>query len=285
MSQVEAAGRSQAMQGRPRRPASATRLASQVPLALAHGLATVAIVAGWWLREEHFLIPGEGLGYALGILGLSAMTVMLLYSVRKRFRSLQRLGKLSTWFQAHMILGLAGPVAILYHCNFRLGSVNSNLALFCTLAVAASGVVGRVVYVRIHHQLSGRRATLAELREQIATRRIDLPRPQDAEALARLLRDFEAQVLFEDRGLGAELLGQLLLGVRSRRTARAARRHLQGSARGARTALESYLRAVRRVAAFSLYERVFALWHAIHLPLCFLLFATAAVHVLAVNLY
>jgi hypothetical protein len=39
------------------------------------------------------------------------------------------------------------------------------------------------------------------------------------------------------------------------------------------------------VAGFSVYERVFALWHAFHLPLCFLLFAAAFVHVIAAHLY
>jgi hypothetical protein len=39
------------------------------------------------------------------------------------------------------------------------------------------------------------------------------------------------------------------------------------------------------VADYAFCERVFALWHAIHLPLCVLLFASAAVHVVAVHRY
>jgi hypothetical protein len=39
------------------------------------------------------------------------------------------------------------------------------------------------------------------------------------------------------------------------------------------------------VAEFRAYERLFSVWHALHVPLCVLLFAAAAVHVLAVHLY
>jgi hypothetical protein len=42
---------------------------------------------------------------------------------------------------------------------------------------------------------------------------------------------------------------------------------------------------VGAVLDFRVYERLFSLWHAFHLPLCFLLFGAATVHVLAVQLY
>ena len=43
--------------------------------------------------------------------------------------------------------------------------------------------------------------------------------------------------------------------------------------------------AMRRVASFQAYERLFSLWHALHLPLIFILAAAAVVHVVAVNVY
>jgi len=49
--------------------------------------------------------------------------------------------------------------------------------------------------------------------------------------------------------------------------------------------VEDHARAVRRVAEFQMYERLFSAWHVAHLPLCFLLFAAGAVHILAVHLY
>ncbi len=75
-----------------------------------------------------------------------------------------------------MILGLVGPALILFHSNFQLGSVNSNVALFAMLIVAASGVVGRYLYAKIHLGLYGRKAAVREILA-------------DVDALKRLLGD------------------------------------------------------------------------------------------------
>ena len=40
-----------------------------------------------------------------------------------------------------------------------------------------------------------------------------------------------------------------------------------------------------RVAQFSLYERLFALWHILHLPLFVLMVLSAVVHIFAVHVY
>ena len=55
---------------------------------------------------------------------------------------------LSRWFNAHIFLGLYGPVLILYHCGYSLGAFNSNIALWSMITVAISGVIGRFLYNR-----------------------------------------------------------------------------------------------------------------------------------------
>jgi len=39
------------------------------------------------------------------------------------------------------------------------------------------------------------------------------------------------------------------------------------------------------VAEFEGYERLFSLWHALHIPLIFMLIIAAVIHVIAVNVY
>ncbi len=268
---------------------------SSAVLGLAHLLAGLAIVAGWRNREERYLLPDQGLGYLLGIIGLLMMLLLLLYSARKRISFMRYWGRISIWFQVHMILGLAGPVAILFHANFRLGSSNSNIALGCALLVSASGVVGRLIHGRLHHYLSGRRQTLADVREELESRRQEALRDYASEKLANCVRGLEERILAPDRGLLGELRSYARLGRHCRRTTAEARRCLRLAAREAgvgrakirraERAVKAHVRAVRRVAAFTLYERIFGLWHAAHLPLTFLLFAAAAVHVTAVHMY
>ena len=105
----------------------------------------------------------DGHGYWLGIAGASAMLLLLLYPLRKRMKSLRGLGSVGGWFRLHMVLGVIGPALILFHSNFKLGSLNSNVALFSMLTVAASGLIGRYLYGRVHLGLYGRRAEIEEL--------------------------------------------------------------------------------------------------------------------------
>jgi hypothetical protein len=252
-----------------------------------------AIAAGWWVREDRWLVPDDGLGYLLGIVGLGLMTLLLVYPLRKRVRLTHGWGRLGSWFQLHMLLGLAGPLAILFHSNFRLGSLNANIALACTLAVAASGVVGRVIYVKIHEGLDGRRRTLDELRDTLEETRSLALAMGDGQPVLEGLARFERRLLGDQLDGAPGATGLLLLPWRARGARKrafeilraSARRQGRGEQRKARSAVRGYIRAVRSVAVFAVYERLFALWHVAHLPLCFLLYASAAVHVVAIHMY
>ena len=72
-------------------------------------------------------------------------------------------GSIPYWFRIHMVLGIIGPVLILFHANFKFGSTNSNIALISMLLVAGSGIVGRYLYGKIHVGLFGRKSNIAEI--------------------------------------------------------------------------------------------------------------------------
>jgi len=246
--------------------------------------------AAWRVRDELYLRAEEGLGYALGIVGLSCMVLLLLYSLRKRTRLVRGPGALRHWFRAHMVLGIVGPTAILLHSNFNLGSRNSTAALVSMLLVAGSGYVGRFIYARIHRGLFGERRQLNELRSEAEVGF------GAAEGLLRLDPALQTRFdAFEDAALTppAGLVGAMLrlsrAGSRARALRRASRLSLDGSDHPnpwvLEAAFEEYVAAALRVARFSLYERLFSLWHAVHLPLAFILFGAAAVHVLAVHMF
>jgi hypothetical protein len=60
------------------------------------------------------------------------------------------------------------------------------------------------------------------------------------------------------------------------------RRDLQ---RTAYAYIENRIAATRRVIELSAFERLFSLWHALHLPLFFMLLVAGIVHVIAVHVY
>lgn len=274
------------------RPAARPRRAPLVPLVALASLAAVA--AGYRLRDEAYLMPDRGLGYGLGIIGLAAMALLLLYSLRKRARALGGLGPVRYWFEVHMLLGILGPLAILFHANFHVGSTNAGVALVAMLVVSSSGFIGRFAYARVHHGLFGHRETLSEVSQRADASRSALHNAlRAAPGVEECVREFEAQALQRRGSAFAELARALVLGRRTRATLRRTRKLLRQSPPGALAvpadavarALHNHLRLVRRVAEFGFYERVLGLWHALHVPLCVILFLAAAVHVVAVHLY
>ena len=95
------------------------------------------------------------------------MLLLLLYPLRKRLSALRIVGSVAVWFRLHMLLGLIGPALVLFHANFKLGSLNSNVAMMAMLVVAASGIVGRYLYGKIHLGLYGRKAGVRQIMADI----------------------------------------------------------------------------------------------------------------------
>ena len=49
--------------------------------------------------------------------------------------------------------------------------------------------------------------------------------------------------------------------------------------------IRNFTMLLGRVAQFSFYERLFALWHVLHLPIFLMMVLSAIAHVLAVHMY
>lgn len=265
-------------------------------------LVAAVIAIGWLGRDQRNIDAGHGLGYALGLAGGLSMLVLLLYPLRKRLRALAAFGATRHWFRAHMMLGVAGPTLILYHCNFQLGDVNSRVALYCTLLVAASGLIGRYLYAGIHHGLYGGKATLQEL-----VSRLQAENGGEVGAVLGAVRGelaaLDREMLAPPDSLIAGVLRPLTIGWRTRRLARrlstSAARELRRQAMNSpalaqhagrfQDNLDRYLREhlaqVRQVARFSLFERLFSLWHVVHVPFFLLMVLTALFHVFAVHFF
>ena len=247
----------------------------------------VALVAGGWgIHEESYIRPDEGLGYQLGIVGAVAMLFILAYSARKRVSTMAAWGSMQQWFHCHMILGVVGPVLILLHANFQLGSANSSVALVSMLLVAGSGVVGRFLYLKIHHGLYGGRAQLRELllfltRTQSVTRPLLEVFPEVVELLA----DFEARHTAPPRSSAGAIWRLLTARLRTNRLRRRCFAHLDLVLWEERRATRLYTNRLHRVVSFTSWERLFRLWHAVHVPLSATLLVTVVLHVIAVHMY
>jgi hypothetical protein len=295
--------------------AAATSLAGGGPQHRLHWpLAWTVIVAGllfWGMRAnlERYITPHRGFGYWLGIVGGSMMVLLLVYSARKRAAWLRWIGGIPAWFDIHMVLGVLGPVLILFHCNFRLGASNSNVALICMLLVAGSGVIGRYIYTRLHAHMDGHQDTLEQLRAVGDRLREQSKQIAFLPGLVDSIERVEQRFIEPPNGIAARFLHILTGGVRAfiarrlvhREISRAVARAVmsRSSSRGAvviarhaiqigavaRRYADRRLEAGRRTSEYQTYARLFSYWHVLHIPFFFMLLISAIVHVVAVNLY
>jgi hypothetical protein len=263
----------------------------------------IALVVGFYAHTSQYISPRTGLGYALGITGGSLMLILAIYPLRKRIRGLAAVGSVKAWFRFHMILGVAGPLLVLYHSNFSMGATNSNVALICMLLVSGSGFIGRYFYAKIHKGLYGRSETLEELKAQAEALRgtgvnnAVMPDLHDRLELA------ERKLVGLPSGGFAFMTTPAIAALRYRiEIARAHRyidRRLSEVIRNKQLALkhrvplrnaavrysDRRLFGARRIAEFKSYERLFSMWHLLHLPLFFMMLISGIVHVFAVHLY
>ena len=128
-----------------------------------YGGVAAIILIGWTVSDQRYVVAESGIGYWLGIIGGSMMLLLLVYPVRKRKPRWKYSGSVKFWFKLHMFLGIIGPVLIIFHSGYRLGSLNGIVAFFCMIVVALSGLVGRYFYRRIHHGLYGEKIQFEEL--------------------------------------------------------------------------------------------------------------------------
>lgn len=231
------------------------------------------------------------------------MLSLVLYPLRKRLQWLGFLGSIKGWFNAHMVLGVVGPIFILYHSNYSMGATNSNVALICMLLVSGSGVIGRFFYTRVHEGLTDRRENQTSLREGAAELRQKVAGSKFVPQLLTMIDEAEARVLSCKRRSVHILMRPIyvtsLTYIERHRLTRAAVDELRAAAQQSRVLAQQHkhfsvavrryikqrLQAAREVAEFESYERLFAFWHLLHLPLFFLLLVAGIVHVVAVHVY
>ena len=263
------------------------------------------LVWGSHAHLERYITPQRGVGYWLGITGGSLMLVLLLYSARKRVRWLRWLGGLPTWFEFHMILGVVGPILILFHANFTLGATNSNVALFSMLLVAGSGVVGRYIYTRLHARLEGHEDTLEQLKAIGERLRLQKTSVAFLPGLLEAVDKVEQRFIVPPKKGGIARFLHLSTGAVRMAVARwAVRREIKDSVNKARRVesilvarharrlgevatqyADRRLDAGRRMVEYKMYARLFSFWHVLHIPLFFMLLIAGFVHVIAINVY
>jgi hypothetical protein len=271
---------------------------------LLYALIGALVLGAWGFTRLGLYDSKSDIAYWLGVGGGVGMLLLLSYPMRKHLGFMRRTGPAGHWFFGHMVLGVAGPVLILLHSGFQIGSLNAGVAFYSMVVVALSGVVGRFLYLRVHRSLNGEKETLAQLRESLAIENDAAARLRFAPVVIDRCRAFERFALDRRMLTGAEVLRAMLVmpwlrwstslacraELRRRLVAVAhtegwSRKRLNHKLRQANKLVNDYLAGALRVAMFAAWDRLFSWWHVAHVPFVYILAISAVVHVIAVHAY
>lgn len=211
------------------------------------------------------LKPGGTLGQSFGIVGAALMTIMLLYSVRKRVKPLRKAGPLSIWLDFHIFCGVVGPLLIILHSSFKIQGLVA-ISFWSMIAVALSGVIGRYLYLQIPRTRAGDERTLADVE-------------REGRELSTRLREL---------GLSDERLTELesIAATRSAWQRRSRLRAFERQHGGGElvTVIERKAQLHRRIVRWHRLQEIFHHWHVFHKPFAILMYLFLIVHIVVVTM-
>jgi hypothetical protein len=206
----------------------------------------------------------------------------------KRTSLLSKAGRLKYWLEFHIFLCTLGPVMILFHTAFKFGGIVS-VSFWSMVAVVASGVVGRFIYVQIPRSIEGRELSLSELHAM----RVNL-----AETLrgAYALDAETVRFLSDVTGTRRPASGNLVAGlfhqwVEDRRTLKRVRSVLKGRGLTVRGIAEvvgmirGEITLNNRIERLQVMVRLFRYWHVAHLPFALVMLIIMVIHVIVTLLF
>jgi hypothetical protein len=240
-------------------------------------------VAYLFLAQEGLPAPASAVGHTLGIVGFAMMLgTETLYSVRKRWPNFHW-GRMSTWLQSHIFMGLVGPYLVLLHTSWKFNGLAGVLTLL-TAVVVVSGVVGRYIYTAVPRDLEGHELTVFQLEEQIA----GIDRQMQEQGIQSLTTSLDVADRGSEQGWFLVLARPLYRWRQNRQLRRlASSLDAEGRAKAEQMmeALKERQRLRMEVRLLGVTRRVMALWQLFHIPLSVVLFVVAFAHIIAAVYY
>lgn len=236
-------------------------------------------------RPEHTEMKPSGIySHGLGIIGASMITLgIATYSSRKRIRMLWSAGKLSSWLEFHIFLCLVGPTLIIYHTTFKAGGIAA-ISLWTMLSVAASGIMGRFLYVLIPRDIGGSELSVDQINQEFDRLGAGL---RKSELGSNVLKMVDAQFASIPRPSSfKETIATFVRLVRIKNRVKHTTKQLLAQshiphheAKTLYKAASARASLIQRSVILLQVGKLFYYWHAIHLPFTFIMFITLTVHI------
>lgn len=228
-------------------------------------------------HADHKMLKPSGIfGQGLGIIGTLLILIGVFgYQARKYMRALQKIWVLKHWLEFHIFLCTLGPIMVLFHTSFKFGGLVS-ISFWSMVAVVASGVVGRFIYLQIPRTIQGRELSLNEIRsmqsEVTDKMEIELGADKLKEILGMTERDGTKNNVFKQYLIDWKLKNSIrsqLLGF-----------NLNGKKlKSVMNLVDNELNMNRKIERLVIMQKLFHYWHVIHLPFAIIMLVIMIIHV------
>jgi hypothetical protein len=232
---------------------------------------------------HNLLKPGGSWGHGLGIIGSLCMIFGIsLYMARKRLRALSRIGLLKHWLEFHIFLCTLGPILILYHTSFKFGGIVA-VSFWSMVAVFASGIIGRFIYIQIPRTIEGREMSLSEIRDLKSNIGTILSESYsvDQETYNLIIDSTKSKIqtggsiftnYFKNLADDRRTMSRVRSAVKKSNMPSHDRKHIIGL-------VKNDIRLNRRISRLTAMQNLFRYWHVAHLPFAIVMIVIMIIHV------
>lgn len=230
------------------------------------------------------LKPSGDWGHGFGIAGSVAMLLgVVLYIARKRMRSLARWGILRHWLEFHIFLCTLGPILVLFHTSFKFGGLVA-VSFWSMVAVFASGVIGRFIYIQIPRTIEGRELSLNEVREMktnigsVLTGSYHL----DEESCRLIMDSTKNKADYHQQNFLVSYFIQKFIDLKTITQVRKVLKKSQMAQADRKKILSLVKHDIvlnRRIDRLNTMQSLFKYWHVAHLPFAFVMLIIMIIHV------
>ncbi|MBT3180465.1 MAG: hypothetical protein HOB40_06570 [Candidatus Marinimicrobia bacterium] len=236
--------------------------------------------------ETHSVWKPSGLyGHGLGIIGSSMLLLLFVYSIRKRVKIFRVWGRLPTWLNYHIFLGIAGPILITFHTTFKFGGLVS-ISYWSMIGVMLSGFIGRYVYVKIPRRISGNELSLDEIKQRkfelLETLKKEYGLKKDH---LEIIEHFSgANALQNNKIIGffsflfLDLFGWFRYHTLVKQIAKSLNIS-QNDLKKLKILIKQDIKYTRQIAFWDAAHTIFHYWHVIHRPFAYIMIIIMLIHI------
>lgn len=210
-----------------------------------------------FFHEWYELLKPSGIiGHGLGIIGTLFIIIGLFsYQARKYIKALSRVGTLKYWLDFHIFMCTLGPILILYHTSFKFGGIVS-VSFWSMVAVWASGVIGRFIYLQIPRSIEGRELSLQEAHDMNDELVLQLKNRYQIEVTdANLNNANELKQFLKKQNIPSEEYKRVIRLIKDQN------------------------RLDKRIKRLAQMQSYFKYWHVAHLPFAIIMLVIMVIHV------